>query len=151
MSIEQLLEQALREYGLFGALIVFLILGPGFTYVRTKNARLRAESKALALVNEFAKYGQRRADALERQLKLTQVKLDEAEDTIVHLNARLATAQRQVEELKEYVTELRVTIENERTDNARLLAENERRESRIHTLEQALLNRASTSPTPLNS
>lgn len=62
----ELLTQVFQQYGLLGLVITFLLLGPGFTYFRTKHIRAEAESKAQTLLNEFAQQERQRSERLER-------------------------------------------------------------------------------------
>ena len=64
-KITNLLSQVFQRHGLVGLVIGFLILGPGFTYLRTRTIRVQAETKVQALVNEFARQERQRADRPE--------------------------------------------------------------------------------------
>jgi exonuclease VII large subunit len=88
--IENLLEQAFQQYGLVGLLVTFLTLGPGFTYLRTKNACLRAESRAQELLNEFLREEREHADQLEERLNQTLARLDAEKEEVFELKMQLA-------------------------------------------------------------
>ena len=90
--IESLLEQAFQQYGLAGLLVTFLVLGPGFTYLRTKNACLRAESRAQELLNEFLREEREHADQLEGRLNQTMARLEAEKEEVFDLKMRLAQA-----------------------------------------------------------
>jgi DNA repair exonuclease SbcCD ATPase subunit len=91
--IENLLEQAFQQYGLVGLLVTFLTLGPGFTYLRTKNACLRAESRAQELLNEFLREEREHADQLEERLNQTLARLDAEKEEVFELKMQLARTQ----------------------------------------------------------
>ena len=91
--IDTLLQQAFDQYGLLGLLLTFLVLGPGFTYLRTKNACLRAESRAQEILNEFLCEERDHADQLEARLTATLDRLDAEKEETFTLKMQLAEAQ----------------------------------------------------------
>ena len=143
MESSLILEQILQQYGLIGFLIAFIVLGPWFTYVKTKNAEAKAEAKARELLNDFARHEQQRADRLEGQLNAAQAKLDCAENDVMQFNVKLFEAQKQVEELTAEVARLSGIIDVQKTDNQLLRDEIRQREQRILKLEQALIQNTS--------
>jgi uncharacterized protein HemX len=94
--MEQLLEEVLKEYGLVGLLIVIVITGPGFTWLKTRNVEVQVEDRARELVAEFARHERQRADRLEQQLILTLDKLEKAEDEVMHLKFQLRHAEQEL-------------------------------------------------------
>jgi peptidoglycan hydrolase CwlO-like protein len=109
----QFLQEVLQQYGIWGLIIGFLITGPGFTYLRTKNVRLQAETHAQQLIQQVMKREQKRSDRLEGMVNTTQSKLDAAEARVTELTIELATALRQVKELKRQINELQGVVKNE--------------------------------------
>ncbi len=94
-----LLQTLLQQHGLLGLVIGFLILGPGFTYIRTRNMRDEAEAKTQALLNEFAQKERERSERLEARLEETLQKLNQAEDEVISLRLKLAQAQSELEKV----------------------------------------------------
>ena len=84
-EIVNFLNQLFQQDGLVGLVIGFLILGPGFTYVRTRTLRAQSEATAQALVNEFARQERQRADRLEEQLNGAFRKLNTTEAEVANL------------------------------------------------------------------
>ena len=142
-EIIELLHQIFQQYGLLGLLIGFLVLGPGFTLLRTKTIRVQAEAKAQALVNEFARQERQRADRLEEQLRTTLQKLDSTEEEVSRLRLKLAETnsqleeisglRRQVRKLTRRVRELETTLEHKDVENRDLRQALKSRESEIRT------------------
>ena len=93
-EIVNLLQQMFQQNGLLGLIIGFLILGPGFTWLRTRTIRVEAEAKAQELVNEFARQERQRADRLEEQFRTTLRKLTTTEDEVSRLRLKLVENQR---------------------------------------------------------
>jgi len=87
--LEELLQQALQNYGPEGLLIAFLVLGPGFTYIRSRNTRLQMETKAQELLNQFLVEERKHGDQLESKLSVALVKLEAAKQEVVHLREQL--------------------------------------------------------------
>src|SRR4051812_16252737 len=104
-----------------GLIIGFLILGPGFTFLRTRTIRVEAEAKAQELVNEFARQERQRSDRLEEQLRTTLRKLETTEDEVSRLRLKIIENQakletmpslrRQIRKLNRRVSELETVVE----------------------------------------
>lgn len=99
MELTHLLDQVFQEHGLLGVLILFVLTGPGYTWVKTRNLQVQVEDRARELVAEFARHERQRADRLEKQLNFTQNKLEKAQDEVDRLKDRLKQAQRELEEV----------------------------------------------------
>ena len=151
----ELLTQVFQQYGLFGLVIAFLLLGPGFTYFRTRHIRAEAESKAQTLLNEFAQRERQRSERLEARLNETLFKLNAAEDEVARLRLRLTEARsdldempklkRRIRKLTRRISELESAVASKQTENEQLQQTIQQRESdlqrhtlRIQELEQAL-------------
>ena len=155
--METILEQVLQQYGPIGMLIAFLVVGPGYTYIHSKNTRLEAENKAQELLNEFARQERKRTDELEKYLNQTLQRLDNAKDEVATLQVKLAHAQsdleempvlrRQVSELMERVKELEGRIEALLDENTRLQHERWSQQQRIDDLAARQDQRANPSDT----
>jgi chromosome segregation ATPase len=153
-GIEELLQQAFQQYGLVGLVLVFLLLGPVYTYVRTRGIRAQAEANAQSLLNEFAQKERLRSERLEERLNETFEKLNAAEEEVAQLRLRLAQAQSDLDEMPKLkhrlqvlgkrVVELEKQVETKRTENEQLQVKLRQRErdsqrnaQRITELEQA--------------
>ena len=146
--VENLIEQAFRQYGLLGLLVAFVVLGPGFTYVRTKNARVQAETKAQELLNEFLREERDHAEQLEENLTATLTRLEEEKGEVFQLQLKLAQnafqleklaeLRQQVQALTERVTELEAQVNRLEAENERLNSEVARKQARIEALEQGM-------------
>jgi len=146
--VENLIEQAFRQYGLLGLLVAFIVLGPGFTYVRTKNTRLQAETKAQELLNEFLREERDHAEQLEENLTATLARLEEEKEEVFQLQLKLtqnafqleklAELRQQVQALTERVTELEAQVNRLEAENERLNSEVACKQARIESLEQRL-------------
>jgi len=151
----ELLGQIFQQYGVVGLVIGFLILGPGFTYFRTRTIRVQAEMKAQELLNEFAQQERQRSERLEMRLTSTQQKLNTAEDEVSSLRLRLAMAQSDLDEMPKLkhrlrllmrrVSELETAAKDKQSEIERLTEQlqqrqndSERNTHRIHELEQVL-------------
>jgi uncharacterized membrane protein YgaE (UPF0421/DUF939 family) len=140
------LHQLLQQEGLVGLVIGFLILGPGFTYFRTRTIHAQTEAKAQALVNEFARQERQRADRLEEQLNAALRKVESTEEAVASLRLKLAEAQnelgemttlrQQVRRLTRRVRELETAVEEKNRAN--------------HELHQMLQQHAGKFEQPLN-
>jgi chromosome segregation ATPase len=154
-GIEELLQQAFQQYGLFGLVVVFLLLGPAYTYFRTRGIRAQAEANAQSLLNEFAQKERLRAERLEARLNEALQKLNAAEEEVAQLRLRLTQAQNDLDEmpklrhrlqgLAKRVVELERLVEAKRAENELLQQklqqrelESQRNAQRIAELEQAL-------------
>ena len=147
-EIVNLLSQIFQQHGLIGLIVGFLILGPGFTYFRTRTIRVQAEVKTQALLNEFAIQERQRADRLEEQLNNTLRKLDNAEEEISKLRLKLAETRndlgdvsrlrQQVRKLTRRVRELEETVEKKRVENERLLQALKQREGELEQNQRPL-------------
>lgn len=85
-----LLHQLFHQHGLVGLIIGFLILGPGFTFVRVRSVRARLEAQTQALLNDFARHESQRADRLEADLSAALTQLEAAEQEIARLQREVA-------------------------------------------------------------
>ena len=129
-EIVSFLHQLFQQDGLVGLVIGFLILGPGFTYFRTRTLRAQSEAKAQTLLNEFARQERQRADRLEGQLNTALRKLDSTEEEVANLRLKLAEAQnklddmvalrQQVRKLTRWVRELQAAVEDKSRENDEL-------------------------------
>ena len=130
--IETLLQQAFDQYGLLGLLLTFLVLGPGFTYLRTKNACLRAESRAQEILNEFLREERDHADQLEARLTATLDRLDAEKEETFTLKMQLAEArhaQNGLADLRQQVTNVTgrlAQLENPLPDDPAAVEEEEK-------------------------
>ena len=130
MEIVNFLQQLFQQNGMIGLIIGFLILGPGFTFLRTRTIRVEAEAKAQELVNEFARQERQRADRLEEQLRTTLRKLETTEDEVSRLRLKLIENQskletmpslrRQIRKLNCRVSELETVVEQKTLENDEL-------------------------------
>lgn len=144
--METILEQVLQQYGPIGMLIAFLVVGPGYTYIHSKNTRLQTETKAQELLNEFARQERQRTDELERYLNQTLQRLDTAKDEVASLQVKLAHAQSdleqmpvlrcQIAELMDRVKELEARIEALLAENIQLQQDRWAQQQRIEQLEE---------------
>ena len=134
LMIENLLEQAFQQYGLMGLVVAFAVLGPGFTYVRTKNSRLQAEVQAQALLNEFARREQEQSERLEERLTSTLERLDQSKDEVFHLRLALNQTQHDLHEMREVCQKVDALTERV----VELEAQLDRKRQRIQELEQAM-------------
>jgi DNA repair exonuclease SbcCD ATPase subunit len=144
--IENLIEQAFNQYGLLGLLVTFLVLGPGFTYVRTKNTRLQTESKAQEILNEFLREERDHAEQLEKNLKDTLARLEGEKEEVFQLQLKLAQTEFELEKmgellqriqaLTERVSELEEQIKCLATENEQLKVENSSKQQQIEFFEQ---------------
>jgi chromosome segregation ATPase len=154
-GIEELLSQAFQQYGLAGLVIVFLLLGPAYTYFRTRGIRAQVEANAQSLLNEFAQKERLRSERLEERLNETFEKLNAAEGAVAQLRLQLAQAQSDLDEmpklkqrlqvLAKRVVELERQVETKRAENQQLQLQLQQRErdsqrnaQRITELEGAL-------------
>lgn len=155
---DELLNQVFQQYGLIGLVIGFLLLGPAYTYFRTRGIRAQAEANAQSLVNEFAQKERARSERLEERLNDTMQKLNAAEDEVAQLRLRLANTQNDLDDmpklkhrirvLTKRMIELKGLIESKREENEQLQlklsqceAEAQRNAQRISDLEEALHDR----------
>lgn len=130
MEIVNFLQQLFQQNGMAGLIIGFLILGPGFTFLRTRTLRVEAEAKAQELVNEFARQERQRADRLEEQLRTTLHKLETTEDEVSRLRLKIIENQtkletmpslrRQIRKLNRRVSELETVVEQKTLENDQL-------------------------------
>ena len=114
IEFQQLFEAAFHEFGLWGLVIAFLVLGPGFTYVRTHNTRLKIETKAQELLYQFAQSEHEQANQLEMQLTQASQDLTEAREEIYQLRLDLQQAQHELEhvpQLRERVQSLNTQVD----------------------------------------
>jgi len=134
-EFEQLLQEVFRQYGLLGLFVVFVILGPGFTYFRTRAIRVQAEAKAQVILNAFAQMERERSERLEKRLDQTLRQLNLAEDEVANLRLRLAKAQsdlddmpllkRRIRRLTTRVNELETQVKTKQTEIERLQHEHQ--------------------------
>ena len=149
IEFPELFEQAFETYGLVGLVIAFLVLGPGFTYIRTRQAQLHADVKAQTLLNRFARDEHEQVERLEQRLDDALGRLEVEREEVMQLRVSLFEAQRELLEmpqlreqvltLTQRVCDLEGQVEASRTENERLQQENERKESRIFELERVLV------------
>lgn len=107
IEFPDLFEAAFREFGLWGLVIAFLVLGPGFTYVRTHNTRLKVESKAQELIYRLAQEEHDQANRLEQRLDIALGELATAREEIAQLKLDLQQARHELEtvsQLKQQVS-----------------------------------------------
>ena len=104
IELTDLFEAVFHEFGLWGLVIVFLILGPGFTYIRTHNTRLKVESKAQELVYRFAQEEHDQANRLEDRLNIALEELSKAREEIAQLKLDLQQAQHELQTGNQYVS-----------------------------------------------
>lgn len=148
IEFPELFEQAFEQYGLVGLVVAFLILGPGFTYLRTRNASVQAEMKAQTLLNRFAQDEHIQAERMEERLNAALVKLEDARQQVLDLRIELLKAQHdltemaklreQVQTLSRQVCDLEGQIEAGRIENERLRESLRQKGERILGLERAL-------------
>jgi DNA repair exonuclease SbcCD ATPase subunit len=100
-AIDTLIQQAFEQYGLIGLVVVVLIVGPAYTYLRTRNLRLDAEVKAQEVLNRILVDERDHAEALENHLGATLERLDAAKDEVFHLRMELAQTQHKLTEMPE--------------------------------------------------
>ena len=114
IEFPDLFEAAFREFGLWGLVIAFLVLGPGFTYIRTHNTRLQVESKAQELLYRFAQEEHDQANRLEERLNIALEELTTAREEIAQLKLDLQQARHELEtvdQLKQHIATLDDHIE----------------------------------------
>lgn len=150
-----LYQQVLQQYGLPGLVITLLLVGPVFTFLRTRNLKAETEVKTQDLLNEFARQERARADRLEVMLNDALTKLDQSEHEVIQLRQEVSANQRKLDEvpmlraqiqaLTGRVTELEGGIQTEKQKNQALQGEIEqrkndsaRRDARIEELESRL-------------
>lgn len=94
-----LLHQLFHQHGLVGLIIGFLILGPGFTFVRVRSVRARLEAQTQALLNDFARHESQRADRLEADLNTTLTQLEAAQQEVARLRRQEAENEARLQEV----------------------------------------------------
>lgn len=102
----QILQQTLEQYGVVGLIVVFMIIGPGFTYLKVRQAQAQAEAKARELLSDLARHTLERAEQLEHRLQATLAQLAAAENEVQQLHIQLIEAKLQVDYLSEQVAQL---------------------------------------------
>lgn len=101
IEFPQILEEAFRQYGLWGLFIAFLVLGPGFTYVRTENTRMQLESKAQELLYHMAREEHNQANRMETRLNEALDQLAEAREEIAQLKLDLQQAKHDLDHVSQ--------------------------------------------------
>ncbi|MCU0499224.1 MAG: hypothetical protein MUF87_17865 [Anaerolineae bacterium] len=99
----QILQQTLEQYGLVGLIVAFLIVGPGFTYLKVRQAQVQSEAKARELLSDLARHTLERAEQLEHRLQAALAQVAAAESEVQYLRIQLVEAKLQVEYLSEQV------------------------------------------------
>ena len=99
--MEDLIEQAFHQYGLVGLIVTFLVLGPGYTYLQTRDLRLKSESQAQNLLNTVLMDEMAHGDTLEEQLTQTQQRLEEAKGEVFQLQMELAETKHKLDVIPE--------------------------------------------------
>jgi len=150
----EILDALLRDHGLFGLLIGFLILGPGYTLVRTRNLRVELAGEAQRLLNQYMREEMVRADVLEERLQQTSDQLQSAHRELFTLKLQFAQATYQLEEwgdlrqevthLRERVVELEGQVATQKEANRGLREQIEAKADRIQELEQLLPTQTDT-------
>lgn len=149
-EIVNFLHQLFQQDGLVGLVIGFLILGPGFTYFRTRTLRAQSEAKAQTLLNEFARQERQRADRLEEQLNATLRKLDSTEEEVSNLRLKLAEAQNELDDMAALRQQVRKLTRRVRELEAAVEDKNQENDQLRQTLKQAEL-RQSADADPLDA
>ena len=135
---EELLTQVFQQYGLLGLVIVFLLLGPAYTYIRTRGIRAQAEANTQSLLTEFAQKERLRSERLEERLNETFEKLNAAENAVAQLRLRLTKAQIDLDEMPKLKHRIRIlakrVVELERLVEVKQV-ENEKLQSKLRQQE----------------
>jgi DNA repair exonuclease SbcCD ATPase subunit len=115
-----LFQAILQQYGLVGLITMFLLMGPVFTLIKTRNMQAQTEQNAYAFLSEFARKEIQRAERLEERLNEAVVKhatLDkerlQLQETLNGVKQRLETVdrlQKQVQELTTRLDELELVL-----------------------------------------
>ena len=108
--MEVLLKDAFDQYGVIGLLIVFFVVGPGFTYIRTRNTRNQMETRAQEIINQVFQEERQHADLLEERLNETQAKLETAKEEVFGLKYKLVQTEHCLEDLADLGQEVRELI-----------------------------------------
>jgi hypothetical protein len=107
-------QSVLQQYGLVGLITMFLLMGPIFTLIKTRNVRAQTELSAYALLNEFARKEIQRADRLEERLNEALAKHEALEKELLQFQETLnVTRQRleKVDRLQKQVHELTARLD----------------------------------------
>lgn len=155
--MEQIVEQAFQQYGLVGLIVGFLVSGPGYTYIKTRNMHLKVENRAHELLQRYLQEERTHAAQLETRLEATLEQLEISRQEVFALTLKLNTAEHKLEAMSDLseqvaaltrqVAELEELTVNQADENARLRDELATRIDRIRELE-ALLVKGYAPPTP---